>query len=398
MPTTKLTGVTIQHLKPSENGMRVNYFDTQHKGLCLRVGKRDKTWSYHYRFGGKMRSPALGKFARGRVDHMDRAAAIAKADQIDEQVIAGLDPKVVSKPVKPKPTTENPNTFEKRVEEYLVLYKQTVKPKTYNHAKALLTSDHVSNIKHSDVSKISRSQIVELLEDMDEAPIQANRLHAYLNKFFKWCWDHECCEPSPMVGLKKRFKERPRKRNLTTDEVKKLWKACIDLGYPWGDWCRFTLATGQRAGECLKLNRKDVLDNVWLVEGGDPKNDERHRIPLPIIARNIIKNAPNQSGPFVFSITDGDRPISQGGKTYDALYGVIGLSTPWQPRDLRRTFQTLGSEELDLEPFILGVICNQKSIAKPGVARVYNQAKWVKRKSKELEKWNRWLLEIVNDE
>jgi integrase len=398
LSTTKLTGVTIQHLKPSEDGTRVNNFDSGHKGLCLRVGKRDKTWAYHYRFDGKMRSPALGKFVPGRVDHMDRAAAIAKANQIDEQVSDGIDPKVVSKPVKPKPTTKNPNTFKRRVKEYLILYKQTVKPKTYNHAQALLTGEHVSTIEHSDVSKISRSQIVKLLENMDKVPIQANRLHAYLNKFFNWCWDHECCEPSPMVGLNKRFKERARKRNLTTDEVKQLWKACIDLGYPWGDWCQFTLATGQRPGECLKLNRKDVLDGVWLVEGGDPKNDERHRIPLPIIARNIIKNAPKQSEPFVFSITDGDRPISQGGMTYGKLYEAIGLNTPWQPRDLRRTFQTLGSEALDLEPFILGVICNQISVSKPGVAKVYNQAKWMKRKKRELEAWNHWLLEIVSDE
>ena len=48
MPVVKLTGVVIQNLKPSDNGKRLDYFDTQHKRLCLRVGKRDKTWTYHY--------------------------------------------------------------------------------------------------------------------------------------------------------------------------------------------------------------------------------------------------------------------------------------------------------------------------------------------------------------
>jgi integrase len=44
--------------------------------------------------------------------------------------------------------------------------------------------------------------------------------------------------------------------------------------------------------EILQLNRNDIHDNVWLVEGGNPQNKERHRIPLPKIARDIIRKLP----------------------------------------------------------------------------------------------------------
>ena len=97
MPISKLTGVVIKNLKPTGDGGRLNYFDTDHKGLCLRVGARDKTWVYHYRFDGKLRSPALGKYAPGRVDHMDRAAAINAANHIDELIGQGKDPRAPKK-------------------------------------------------------------------------------------------------------------------------------------------------------------------------------------------------------------------------------------------------------------------------------------------------------------
>jgi integrase len=230
---------------------------------------------------------------------------------------------------------------------------------------------------------------------MSDTPVQANRLHAHLNTFFNWCWDRDHVDPSPMVGLKKRFKEKPRKRHLSREEIKTLWKGCKALGYPLGDWCLFTLVTGQRPGECRKLNRNDLYDDVWLVEGGDPKNNERHRIPLPKIAIEVIEKTPELEGPFVFSTTHGKKPITQGGKSYTELYKKAEIESDWRPHDLRRTFQTLASEELDIEPHLLGAICNQMSVAKPGVSNVYNQAKWMKPKEDALEAWNRWLLETV---
>ena len=395
MPQTKLTGARITNLKPLPGEAQTRYFDSSYAGLCLRVGSRDKAWAYVYRFDGKLRYKTLGKYAPKRNDHMDRAAAITEADRIGAMVDKSIDPNGNKKLVKPKPALKNPNALKRRVKQFLKLYKRQVKASTYGQAKRLLTGAYLAGIEATDVKKITRVELVELLEDMSDTPTQANRLQAYLSKFFNWCWDRGYVDPSPMVGLQKRFKEQSRKRYLSGDEIKELWKGCKALGYPLGDWCLFTLATGQRPGECRKLNRNDIHDDVWLVEGGDPKNKERHRIPLPKIARDIIKKAPELEDPYVFSTTNGKKPITQGGKPYGNLYEAIEITDSWRPHDLRRTFQTLASEELDIEPHLLGAICNQMSVAKPGVSNVYNQAKWMKPKEKALEAWNRWLLEVV---
>jgi len=395
VPVTKLTGVVIQKLRPSDDGSRTWHWDSAYKGLCLRVGRRDKTWAYFYRFDGKQRNHRIGKYAPGRSDHVDRETAIAAASEIDRKIERNIDPKLKADSIKPKPTTKNPNALKRRVTQFLDLYESEVKTSTYKQAERLLTSPYLDLLAQTDVGKISRVELVELLENMSDTPTQANRLQAYLSKFFNWCWDRGYVDPSPMVRMQKRFKEKPRKRHLSADEIKALWKGCLDLSYPLGDWCRFTLATGQRPGECRNLNRNDIHGGVWLVEGGDPKNDERHRIPLPKIARDIIKAAPEFTGPYIFTTMGGEKPFSQGGKPYGYLYGAVGLDMPWRPHDLRRTFQTLASEELDIEPHLLGAICNQMSVAKPGVSNIYNQAKWMKPKGEALEAWNDYLKVIV---
>lgn len=96
MPVKKLTGVAIQGAKPNDDGSRAWYWDSAHKGLCLRVGNRDKSWLYYYRFDGKQRNQTLGKYAPNRFDHMDRDAAIDAADRKWQQDIQETEIQLMS--------------------------------------------------------------------------------------------------------------------------------------------------------------------------------------------------------------------------------------------------------------------------------------------------------------
>jgi len=335
---------------------------------------------------------------------MDRAAALDAASHIDRKIEDGIDPQISPQIISPKPSAPNTLAFEYLIPEFLKHYKTRggrkkgpVKPKTYQNGKSLLLGDRVSQIKNLDVRKISRAQIIQVLEDMSDTPYLANRLHSYLSVFFNWCWNSGYIDSTPMYKLEKIFREEPRTRFLSIDEIRKFWSGCTTLGYPLGDLGKFILATGQRPGECRRLNRLDIDRNVWLVEGGNPKNKERHRIPLPHIANQIAESS-STTGDYVFSEADGEFPCHQSGDSDEAIYKAVDLASPWQLRDLRRTFQTHASEELDFDPHIIGVICNQKSVSKPGVARIYNQAKWIKQKKAALDKWNDWLLKVVKSD
>jgi len=399
MARVKFTGLMLQNLKPKQGGGRRDYFDANYAGLCLRVGARDKTWAYFYRFDGKQVKETLGKYAPGHVHHMSHKDAKDRADQINLNIQDGKDPRTQKVPVKKKATSINPNTFKRRVDEFITYYETSgKKPATVIQAKKMLLSQRLDDWHSTDVTNISRPELVTLLEGMDETPVMANRIHAWLDVLFIWCADHgHLTPPWPTYKLKKRFKELPRKRSLSQEEIKALWLHCVELGYPYGDWCRFLLVTGQRPGECRKLNRDHINGRVWLVEGGNPKNSETHKLPIMPLAAKIIKAVPDQSGPFVFSTTDGLKPIGQGGKVTTLINDTEDITEHFQFRDLRRTFNTIASEELGVADHILGAVCNHMSRKRPGMARVYNSAEYMKGKRKALKKWNDWLLKAVKD-
>lgn len=397
MPQHKFTAPFLKTAKPLEGQARTKYFDQNYAGLCLRVGARDKSWCYYYRFDGKKQYVTLGKYAPGQIHHLDLQAARHKAGDIQVLLDKGKNPKTTQPAPKKRPTTKNPNAFKRRVDEFLAYYETSgKKPATLAQARRMLKSPRLESLASTDVSRLERPELVELLESMAEVPVMANRLHAWLDVFFVWCADHgHLTPPWPTYKMKKRFREKPRKRTLNKIEIKAIWHGCLELGYPFGDWCRLLLLTGQRPGECRNLNRNDLTDGIWLVEGGDPKNSETHKLPLPPTAVKIINGAPEQSGLFVFSTTDGELPIGQGGKVTKAIREASGIEEHFQMRDLRRTFNTIASEELGIPDHIIGAVCNHLTRSRPGMARVYNSAEYMKDKRATLKKWNRWLLEVV---
>jgi hypothetical protein len=75
----------------------------------------------------------------------------------------------------------NTNIFSLRVKQFLNLYKSQVKPQTYGQAQRMLESSFIAPISQSDVNKITRSQIVKLLDGMHPTPAQdSDRLERVL--------------------------------------------------------------------------------------------------------------------------------------------------------------------------------------------------------------------------
>ena len=66
-----------------------------------------------------------------------------------------------------------------------------------------------------------------------------------------------------------------------------------------------------------------IMESGWW-KVATQKTDERHRIPLPKIARDIIEAAPEFTGPYIFTTMGGEKPFTQGGKPYGYLYGAAG--------------------------------------------------------------------------
>jgi integrase len=135
------------------------------------------------------------------------------------------------------------------------------------------------------------------------------------------------------------------------------------------------------------MRRRELSENgaVWTIPGERSKNHRVHIVPLPPLARQIIASA-GGNGEFVFSTTDGRRPMSVGSKIKKRLDARIKASEPWREHDLRRTCAT-GMAELGVQPHVVEAVLNHISGYRSGVAGTYNRAQYAAEKKAALERW-----------
>jgi site-specific recombinase XerD len=76
-------------------------------------------------------------------------------------------------------------------------------------------------------------ELVEAVADRG-SPIAANRLLAFLKKFFSFCISQDLIESSPAQFVTRPGKEIKRDRVLSAAEIKALWRACDDFGVASG--------------------------------------------------------------------------------------------------------------------------------------------------------------------
>src|SRR5262249_56856173 len=113
-----------------------------------------------------------------------------------------------------------------------------------------------------DLRTITGRDVIELLDAVvDEGkPVAANRTLAAVRKLFNWALQRGIIEASPVALVEMPGPERKRERTLAADEIRAVWAASGELGYPFGHFFRMALATGQRREEVAQMRIVDTDD------------------------------------------------------------------------------------------------------------------------------------------
>ena len=174
---------------------------------------------------------------------------------------------------------------------------------------------------------------------------------------------------------------------LTKEEIRKFWEACEKLGTPFGPLFKLLLLTGCRLREVAGMKRGELRDDdTWLIPGSRTKNRRPHLVPLPPLARDLLKGIVRiEDCPFVFS-TNGKSPVAGWSKLKARLDALIQPSTPWRLHDLRRTAVT-GMAELGIRPDVIELVVNHVSGTRGGIAGVYNRSELLSERRAALERW-----------
>lgn len=183
-----------------------------------------------------------------------------------------------------------------------------------------------------------------------------------------------------------------RDRVLAVGEIRAVWRACDDVGQPFGNLMRLALLLGQRREEIAGMEWAEIdLDaGLWVIPSARYKTGIEHAVPLPATAVSLIRAVPRVCEKYVFSTRAGSRfsGFSKSKARLDELSGVTG----WRIHDLRRTVRT-GLAGLRVDPDIAERVIGHVI---GGVRGVYDRHAYADEKRVALERWAAHLAGIVN--
>ncbi len=179
----------------------------------------------------------------------------------------------------------------------------------------------------------------------------ARRLHETLRPLFAWAVECGAIQSNPMVGLRCPKPEDARDRVLDGNEIRALWQAASEQGWPFENVLKVLLLTGQRRDEVAGMRWREIdLDaGAWTIAKERCKNGKAHSIDLCPEAVRLLDPLGNEAAPqpaktaddLVFSTT-GTTPVSGFSKVkarIDArMKELLGDKFQrWRIHDLRRT-------------------------------------------------------------
>jgi integrase len=234
------------------------------------------------------------------------------------------------------------------------------------------------------ILEIRRSDIVKLLDKVEDqnGPVMADRTLATIRKIMNWHASRSDEFRSPIVRGMARTKgsERKRKRILTDDELRAIWKAADATEGPFGRYVQFLLLTAARRNEARVMTRGELLGADWTL----PANRNKVKLdlvrPLPAAALNVLEKLPHIGKRGYLFTTNGRTPIGGLSKfklNLDKACGVTG----WTLHDLRRTARSLMSRAgvpSDHAELCLGHVL-------PGVRGVYDHHEYHAEKKRAYE-------------
>jgi len=146
--------------------------------------------------------------------------------------------------------------------------------------------------------------------------------------------------------------ERARKRFLTDEELRDVWRALDTANVPacYPAYVRTLLLSAQRRDEVARMSWPEVESHAWIIPAERYKTNNENVVPVThAIAKLVGKR---QKTGFVFSTTGGDLPFSGFSKSKRALDKAIAELRKrekrkpmphWTLHDLRRTARSLMS-------------------------------------------------------
>src|SRR5262245_28014992 len=388
---TRLTVRSVEALKPRP--VRQEIPDSFLPGLYLIAQPSGaKGWAVRYRHNGTTR-----KFTLGSYPAIDLKAARELGAKALRAVAEGRDPGRE----KLEARSARIDSVDLVVEEFLDRHvRRSNRARTQEETERLFRLHILPRWRGRMIRDISRRDVIDMVDRIVDggSPVAANRTLTVAKTFFNWCVARDILTASPAQGVKPPTAEKSRDRILDDAELKCVWEAAGQVGYPFGTMTRLLIATGQRRDEVAKMRWEEVDFKrcLWTLPRERVKADRPHEVPLSTLALDILKAVPRLAGsPYVLT-TNGAAPSSGFGKNKKKLDGLLPADmTPWRLHDLRRTAAS-GMARLGINLPVIEKVLNHASGSFAGVVGIYQRHSFADEKRAALEAWGRHVNALVS--
>jgi len=320
----------LEGLEPPGRGKRLTYHDTQQQGLSLRVTHTGSmTFIVRCRVDGIPEYKTLGKFPTLTVENARKAAQDFLA-----KVARGENPAQDRREKKAELTLDDGfNLYmAKHIREHGA--KRTVEE--YERTYRL----HISHLGNRRLSAISFKEVDRLHGSIGQkrGKYIANRVVELLKSLFTWLIKkRHYSGDNPAWGIEK-FKEIPRDRFLTADELPRFFDSLATEENPTiRDYILLSLLTGARKQNMLAM-RWDEIDfnnENWRIP--NTKNQEPVTIPLVPAAIEILrKRQTEKASEWVLPSSRTDGHINDPKKGWQRIIKRAGIDN-LRIHDLRRS-------------------------------------------------------------
>lgn len=369
--SSPLTDVAVRKARP--RSQRYDLYDAGLRGLGLRVAvSGTKSWFVMRRINGRMVRHTLGRYP-----DLSLSEVRVKAADALRQMASGKNPR-----------SKNADLFEAVIKEWLL--RDQAKNRSVDTVRKALNKHALPAFRGNPINTIRKADVLRLIDKIADsgAPVQANRVLAYLRRFFNWCIERDLIGNSPTTGIKAPAREIGRERVLSLEELLSVMGAATRLGYPWGAMVSLMVLSGQRLEEVANAtwDEIDLGHCEWRLSGKRTKNGRPHLIHLSETALAVITGLPTfERQRWLFSTT-GKGPVKGFSKAKARLDQESGV-TGWTFHDLRRSFATHATETLNINPVVIDKVLNHTSGIVKGVAAVYQRGEYLEQRRAAMSAW-----------
>src|SRR5262245_55006792 len=387
-----LTARGVEAMQPAAD--RREIADGYLPGLYLVVQPSGtKSWAVRYRHHGQPRKLTLGAFPV-----LDLKSARDLGAKALRAVAEGRDPGQE----KAQPRASQPDSIEAVATQFIERHCRRVnRPKTARETERLLRRNVLPRWRGRSIDSITRRDVLDVLDRVVDsgAPIEANRALAAVRKMFSWAVSRDIIAASPCAGVKPPSAEQSRDRVMSDDELRLVWKAADEIGFPFGSIIKLLVCLGQRRDEVGQMRFSEVnLDKrLWTLPRERMKAGQPHEVPLNALAVDILKSAPRFAGSDLVFTTNGATPVSGYSKIKRRIDALLPPDTPhWTLHDLRRSVAS-GLARLGVSLPVVERILGHTSGSFRGVVGIYQRFDFADAKRQALEAWGDHIASLVSN-